>query len=87
MERGYTGWLDDIASGARLTVPANSHAERVETLLDSGPGNCTQCGGPGGEVPWGQRETLCWDCTDQQIDLLALACQTETGLPVEVKLA
>jgi hypothetical protein len=52
-----------------------------------GEGHCTQCGGPGAEVPWGQRSKLCWSCTDVQLDLMALACQTESGLPVEVKLA
>ena len=119
MDRGYTGWLDDLASGDSLAGVPNGHTERVEYVpvirdqcpcgfpgtvaecdaadqdrviadldgVEPGPGCCTQCGGTGAEVPWGQRSLLCWDCTDVQLDLMALACQSESGLPVEVKLA
>lgn len=82
MPTGTSAWAFQNAEAASL-----AETLAAEDWPQPGPGCCTQCGQPGGEVPWGQREKLCWPCTDQQIDLMALACQTATGLPVEVKLA
>lgn len=37
-------------------------------------GTCTLCGHDSDELlPWASSERLCWDCTDYQLDLLALA--------------
>jgi hypothetical protein len=53
----------------------------VRDLPDYGP--CTRgCGQPA-EVPW-SGERLCWNCTDHDLDLLALALQSEDGWPVQV---
>lgn len=47
-------------------------------------GQCTGCEAETGElVPWAG-ERLCWNCTDLQLDLMALACQSADGLPVTV---
>jgi hypothetical protein len=36
-------------------------------------GTCTLHGGPADElVPWGTRHELCWDCLDEQLDMLAM---------------
>ena len=36
------------------------------------------------EVPW-TGGPICWDCADRFIDLIALACELDGGLPVEPK--
>jgi hypothetical protein len=45
-------------------------------------GNCTLCERPADErVPWAS-ELLCWECADQQLDLLALAIMDAGAVPV-----
>jgi hypothetical protein len=42
---------------------------------------CTMCERSGGDlVPW-SGERLCWDCTDKQLDLLAMAMQDQLPGP------
>lgn len=63
---------------------AEVEAEAARLLLpqQQRPGTCTQCEAATAELIAWSGERLCWDCTDRQLDLLALACATE--LPAEL---
>jgi len=52
------------------------------TLPSLGPCTRNPEHGPA-EVPWAG-DRLCWDCADHELDLLALALQSEDGWPVQV---
>jgi hypothetical protein len=70
-------WNDEQEAAARALV-----AGQCEKTVAAG--RCTLCENDAAElVPWATGERLCWECVDQQMDLLARA--VEDILPVEVK--
>jgi hypothetical protein len=62
---------------ARQELAAQADARRDFTASCErtvAAGQCTGCGAASPELlPWTPRERLCWDCTDLQLDLMALA--------------
>jgi hypothetical protein len=71
--------FEDEGDAGVLAADLNASCETTVAA-----GRCTLCENDAAElVPWTTRERLCWECVDQQMDLLARA--VEDILPVEVK--
>lgn len=68
--------LEDSGLSHEEAIEQVAWAEDHPAHANLKSGRCTLCEEDATElVPWGQRESLCWQCADYQLDLMARAIQ------------